>query len=113
MWDALSIEQLRAAEPEAKAKGLELHAFKLENPPYDFAPAFRALAQDDAQMILIGSSPLFSRHSVKIAELAVEHRLPTMFANALPACRRRIKCAHGSSRTSWMRRRFAAASQGD
>jgi putative tryptophan/tyrosine transport system substrate-binding protein len=79
MWDALSIEQLRAAEPEAKAKGLELHAFKLENPPYDFAPALRALAQDGAQMVLIGSSPLFSRHSVKIAELAVEHRLPTMF----------------------------------
>jgi len=79
MWDALSIEQLRAAEREAKAKGLELHAFKLENPPYDFAPAFHTLAQDGAQMILIGSSPLFSRHSVKIAELAVEHRLPTMF----------------------------------
>ena len=79
MWDALSIEQLSAAEREAKAKGLELRAFKLENPPYDFAPAFRALAQDGAQMVLIGSSPLFSRHSVKIAELAVEHRLPTMF----------------------------------
>jgi putative tryptophan/tyrosine transport system substrate-binding protein len=78
MWDALSIEQLSAAEREAKAKGLELRAFKLENPPYDFAPAFRALVQDGAQMVLIGSSPLFSRHSVKIAELAVEHRLPTM-----------------------------------
>jgi putative ABC transport system substrate-binding protein len=79
MWDALSIEQLNAAEREAKAKGLELRAFKLENAPYDFVPAFRALAQDGAQMVLIGSSPLFSRHSVKIAELAVEHRLPTMF----------------------------------
>ena len=65
MWDALSIEQLRAAEREAKAKGLELRAFKLENPPYDFAPAFRALAQDGAQMVLIGSSPLFSRYSVR------------------------------------------------
>ena len=27
----------------------------------------------------IGSSPLFSRYSVEIAKLAVEHRLPTMF----------------------------------
>jgi putative ABC transport system substrate-binding protein len=79
MWDALSIEQLGAAEREAKAKGLELREFKLENPPYGFAKAFRALAQDGAQMVLIGSSPLFSRYSVKIAELAVEHRLPTMF----------------------------------
>ena len=30
MFDALSIEQLSAAEREAKAKGLELRAFKLE-----------------------------------------------------------------------------------
>ena len=30
MWDALSIEQLSAAEREAKAKELELRAFKLE-----------------------------------------------------------------------------------
>jgi putative ABC transport system substrate-binding protein len=84
MWDALSIEQLGAAEREAKAKGLELREFKLENPPYGFAKAFRALAQDGAQMVLIGSSPLFSRYSVKIAELAVEHRLPTMFILILP-----------------------------
>jgi putative tryptophan/tyrosine transport system substrate-binding protein len=40
MWDAVSIEQLRAAEREAKAKGLELRAFKLENPPYDLPRRF-------------------------------------------------------------------------
>jgi len=79
LWDSLSIEQLSAAEREAKANRLEVRTFKLENPPYDFATAFRALAQDGAQMVLISSSPLFSRYSVKIAELAVEHRLPTMF----------------------------------
>jgi putative ABC transport system substrate-binding protein len=79
LWDTLSAEQFTAAEREAKAKGLTLHGLKLENPPYDFAEAFRSLARDDVQIVLIGSSPLFSRHSVKIAALATEHRLPTMF----------------------------------
>jgi putative tryptophan/tyrosine transport system substrate-binding protein len=79
LWDTVSADQFGATEREAGAKGLALRGFKLENPPYDFAPAFRALLQADAQMVLIGSSPLFSGQSVRIAELAVEHRLPTMF----------------------------------
>src|SRR5262249_31091828 len=79
LWDALSSDQFSAAEHEAKARKLETRGFKLENPPYDFAAAFRSLARDGAQMVLIGSSPLFSQYSTKIADLAVEHRLPTMF----------------------------------
>jgi putative tryptophan/tyrosine transport system substrate-binding protein len=79
LWDTASADQLGAAERQVTAKGLMLRGVKLENPPYDFALAFRALVQADAQMVLIGSSPLFSAHSVKIGQLAVEHRLPTMF----------------------------------
>jgi putative tryptophan/tyrosine transport system substrate-binding protein len=78
LWDAVSAEQFRA-ERETAARGLELRGFSFEKPPYDFAAAFRTLAQDGAQMVLISSSPLFSLYSVKIAELAIEHRLPTMF----------------------------------
>jgi putative ABC transport system substrate-binding protein len=79
LWDTLSADQFTAAEREAKARGLAVRGLKLENPPYDFVEAFRILARDDVQIVLIGSSPLFSRHSVKVAELAIEHRLPTMF----------------------------------
>jgi putative tryptophan/tyrosine transport system substrate-binding protein len=79
LWDALSADQFSAAERESKATGLAILGFKLENPPYDFATAFRTLARDNAQIVLVASSPLFSRHSAKIAELAIEHRLPTMF----------------------------------
>jgi putative tryptophan/tyrosine transport system substrate-binding protein len=79
LWDAVSAEQFRAAERETAARGLEFRGFSFEKPPYDFAAAFRTLAQDGAQMVLISSSPLFSLYSVKIAELAIEHRLPTMF----------------------------------
>jgi putative tryptophan/tyrosine transport system substrate-binding protein len=79
LWDALSVDQFAAAEREAKARQLELRALKLENPPYDFAAAFRTLTQDGVQMLLFASSPVFARHNAEIARLAVEHRLPCIF----------------------------------
>jgi putative ABC transport system substrate-binding protein len=79
LWDALVEDQFRAAEHAAKTLGLELHALKLENPPYDFDTAFRTLAQGDPQMLLVLSSPFFSQHRRRLAELALAHRLPSMF----------------------------------
>jgi putative ABC transport system substrate-binding protein len=79
LWDAQSADQFSAAERAAQALRLSLHSFKFEKPPYDFAAAFGALAQNEAQMVLVLSSPLFSSHSAQIAELAIQHRLPTIF----------------------------------
>jgi putative ABC transport system substrate-binding protein len=78
-WDELSVDQFAATKREASARQFELRALKLENPPYDFAAAFRTLTQDHVQMLLFASSPLFSRHNAEIARLAIEHRLPCMF----------------------------------
>jgi len=58
---------------------LQVRALKLENPPYDFAAAFRSLAQDGAQMLPVVSSPLFAESRVRLAKLAIDHRLPSMF----------------------------------
>jgi len=44
LWDAISVDQFSAAERRAKIFGLQVHSLKLENPPYDFEAAFRALA---------------------------------------------------------------------
>jgi putative tryptophan/tyrosine transport system substrate-binding protein len=79
LWDIQSADQFSAAEREAQARRLMLRSLKLENPPYDFAAAFRSLAQDEVQMLLVLSSPLFSPQNAQIARLAVEHRLPAMF----------------------------------
>jgi putative ABC transport system substrate-binding protein len=79
LWDTQSSDQFSAAEREAKARRLALRPLKLENPPYDFTAAFRTLAQDDAQMLIVASSPLFSLQNAQIASLAMEHRLPAMF----------------------------------
>jgi putative ABC transport system substrate-binding protein len=79
LWDTQSTDQFTAAEREAKARGWALRPLKLENPPYDFAAAFRTLATDGVQMLIVSSSPLFSQQSEQIARLAIEHRLPAMF----------------------------------
>ena len=79
LWDAWTAEQFAVAERSATSLRVELQSLKLENPPYDFDGAFRNLAAGGPQMVLVLSSPLFTRHRNRIATLAMERRLPTMF----------------------------------
>ena len=68
IWDAFSVDQYTAAEQSARERQLSLQSLKLEKPPYDFAGAFRTLAQGGAQMVLVLSSPFFTEHRSEIAE---------------------------------------------
>jgi putative tryptophan/tyrosine transport system substrate-binding protein len=79
LYDALVTDEFEAAQRAAKALRLELHAVKLENPPYNFTAAFQTIGQAGAQMLLVLSSPLFSLYRREIAKLAIDHRLPAMF----------------------------------
>ena len=81
LFDALSADQFTAAERAAKLFNIQPLVLKLENPPYDFAAPFGSAAAGGAQMVLVLSSPLFIPHHRQIAELTVQHRLPTMFIN--------------------------------
>jgi putative ABC transport system substrate-binding protein len=78
LFDALS-GQIDAAERAAKALNLQVHALRLENPPYDFDAAFRDGAAGGAQMALVLSSPFFLPQRDRIVALANAHRLPSMF----------------------------------
>jgi putative ABC transport system substrate-binding protein len=79
LWDAQSADQFNAVDPIARTLNLELRPLKLEKPPYDFGVAFQTMAQDAAQMVLVLSSPFFTEFRPLIADLAIQHRLPTMF----------------------------------
>jgi putative ABC transport system substrate-binding protein len=79
LWDRLSIDQFTSAEKRADALGIDVRSTKLENPPYDYAAAFEAMAQGGAQMLLVASSPFFTAARLRLAELAIQYRLPTMF----------------------------------
>ena len=79
LWDAESADQFVAAERQARSLHLDVQSLKLENPPYDFDAAFRSLAEDSPQMLLVLSSRFFTLSRSHIAELAIQQRLPTMF----------------------------------
>jgi putative ABC transport system substrate-binding protein len=79
LWDALSADQFAAAQRQAGSLRLDVQSLKLENPPYNFDVVFRSLSERSPQMLLVLSSPFFSNHRARIAELAIEQRLPTMF----------------------------------
>jgi putative ABC transport system substrate-binding protein len=79
LWDERSADSFRAVERAAEARRLSLHPLKLENPPYDFDTAFRTIARDQPQMLHVLSTPMFTAHRARIAELAIRYQLPTMF----------------------------------
>jgi putative tryptophan/tyrosine transport system substrate-binding protein len=78
LWDDLSSDQFSAAERRAKSLHLQALPMRLERPPYDFDVAFRLVVESSPQMLLILSSPHFIAQRQRIAELAIEHRLPAM-----------------------------------
>jgi putative tryptophan/tyrosine transport system substrate-binding protein len=79
LWDALVTDEFNAAEQAAEIMQLQVRAFKLEHPPYDFTGAFRNIAQSDSEMVLVLSSPLFAMYREQLAHLATQYRLPAMF----------------------------------
>jgi putative tryptophan/tyrosine transport system substrate-binding protein len=79
LWDELSADQFAAAEHQAKSLDLNVQSMKLEKPPYNFDAAFRSLSEGSPQMLLVLSSPFFAEFRVRIAEQAIQQRLPTMF----------------------------------
>ena len=79
LLDSASADELSAIERAAPSMRLSLLPLKLENPPYDFDAAFRTVVHGEAQALQVLSSPFFTPQRKRIADLAIAHRLPTMF----------------------------------
>jgi putative ABC transport system substrate-binding protein len=79
LWDQNSADQFEAAQRAAQPMGLTLTSVKVQNPPYDWDAAFRTITQGNAQMVIVLSSALFAPHRVRIAKLANQYRLPSMY----------------------------------
>jgi len=79
LWDSFSADQFGAVEHAAKSLHLELRSLKVENLPYDFDAMFRTLAQGTSQMLHVLFNPLISEHRPRVAELAIQYRLPAIF----------------------------------
>jgi putative ABC transport system substrate-binding protein len=79
LWDAFSADQLPAAEAAARSLGVHLQPVELRQPPYDYASAFRTVAEGHAEALLPLMSSVFFRERAPLLELLGTHRLPAIF----------------------------------
>jgi putative ABC transport system substrate-binding protein len=86
-WDEASADQLRAAEAVARSLGIQLQPLELRQPPYEFAGAFAAAVQGQAEALFVLTSPIFWQQRAHLLDLVTKSRLPTMFgiADFVPA----------------------------
>ena len=70
--------QWRALEAAAPRVGMSLHPLEARVAG-DLEGAFEAAAQNAAQAILVLPDPLTIRYGIRLAQIAVRHRLPTIF----------------------------------
>jgi putative ABC transport system substrate-binding protein len=69
----------RQTEEVAQALGIPLKAHGVAGPD-DFDGALGAIVAERAGAVLVATSPMFFGHRHLLAELALKHRLPTIFA---------------------------------
>ena len=71
--------QVRDVEASARALGIRLQRVEAQG-PNDFASAFAAMARERADALLVTGSSTSLAHRTRLAELAVNARLPTMLS---------------------------------
>ena len=76
LWEEASAEQFDAAQRAAQSMHIELRSHKVENLPFDFDAAFRAIAHDGSRMVLVLSGPTFSTQRAHIAYRYGPHLSP-------------------------------------
>jgi putative ABC transport system substrate-binding protein len=69
----------RETEEAAQTLGMSLTAHGVDGPD-DFDRALKAAVADRAGAVLVATSPMFFGHRRQLADLALKHRLPTLFA---------------------------------
>jgi putative ABC transport system substrate-binding protein len=81
IWDPATPSHrpgLKAVEDVSGALGLRVQALAVRGAA-EFDRAFSAIVQERAGAVLVLSTPLFMGGARRLAELALTHRLPTMF----------------------------------
>ena len=81
IWDPATPSHrpgLKAVEDMGRALGLRVQGFPVRGAA-DFDNAFSAIVQERAGAVLVLSTPLFMGGAKRLAELALTHKLPTMF----------------------------------
>jgi putative tryptophan/tyrosine transport system substrate-binding protein len=74
---AIHAPQFHVMDVAARRLAVPLHPVTLRE-ANDYVPAFEAAVTSGAEALILLSAPLVSRHRGRLADLAVQHRLPAM-----------------------------------
>ena len=77
-----TLGQLKSVQAAAKRLGVALQVVEFKSAPYDYDSAFAEAVRARAQALLVLTSSFFVPARRQIPELALKHRLPSMFGNA-------------------------------
>jgi ABC-type uncharacterized transport system substrate-binding protein len=80
LWDPSTADQFRIAEATARSLSMRVQSLEIRSPSYDFRGAFAAATKNRADALYVVTNGIFFRDRTQIAQLAVDHRLPTAFA---------------------------------
>ena len=72
---------LKAVEETGRALGLRLQTLPVES-AMDLDTAFAAMVRERAGAVLVQQAPVFATGRQRLVELALKHRLPTMFGTS-------------------------------
>lgn len=81
--DTATAGQLKAVQAGAKRLGVALQVIEFKRAPYDYESAFAVSVRAKAEALLVLVSGFFVTARRQITELALKHRLPSMFGNFL------------------------------
>jgi putative ABC transport system substrate-binding protein len=79
-WDRYSADQWQAAQHGAAISGMRLGGIELREPPYDYEGALAKAPPDQRGAPIVTASPVFFSDRQRLADFALAHRMPSMFA---------------------------------
>jgi len=71
---------MKANEEQARIMGLQTQQLRIAGPTPDIEGAFAAIKRERADVLLVLEEPVVVLYAKRIAELAANYRLPTMFS---------------------------------
>ena len=80
LWDRYSADQFAAAREAARSLKIQLDGIECANPPYDYDRVLAGVDGGHRDVLLLMTSPLFMEDRQRLAAVALDHRLPSMFA---------------------------------
>jgi putative tryptophan/tyrosine transport system substrate-binding protein len=82
LWDAAgagSAVSFKEYEVAARALKLQFQSLEVRGPSPDFEAAFQSAAKARAGALIVITGALFNRYEKRIADLAIQHRLPSLY----------------------------------